>query len=741
MRIPFFGGRRRLGRGNTAWLKPETRRAIIGLCLVFFAAIIVLGFFKAAGPIGNVLLAILRQIFGWAAYILPFTCLFLGISLLRPSFEDFGRGRTIGLLLATIGLLGGMHLIGVAAEDAYQTALDGRGGGLIGFAVSFPLSKAFSPIASGLIFVAALLVGLMLTFNLSFGEVWLWLKEFIPFGRAQDESDVDAEEGQSMDEPTPLPSFRVSSMRPPTTSKVDPQQLQLQEAQQKKELDQKVRMQQQFQEANRRYQPPSLDILHSSVGKPDSGNVGENKKKIQSSLENFGIPVQMGKVNVGPTVTQYTLRPEEGIKLARITALQNDLALALAAHPIRIEAPIPNTNLVGIEIPNKDVSLVRLRDLIAAREFRSAPSPLTISMGKDVTGRVNVASLDRMPHLLIAGATGSGKSIFINTLIISLLYRNSPSLVRFILVDPKRVELTVYNDIPHLLTPVIIEPEKTINALRWATKEMDRRYRILSESGSRNLMSYNTNNPNDAMPMIVIIIDELADLMATHSRDVEGAIVRLSQMARAIGIHLVLATQRPSVNVITGLIKANIPARVAFNVASQIDSRTILDMGGAEKLLGSGDMLYLPGDRARPVRIQAGFVSEEEVHQVVADVKAKNPTELEFDQAIVSATRDVGTNGLSGGTGEDALFDEARKVVTQSGKASASLLQRRLRVGYARAARLLDMLQEDGVIGEGEGNKPREILVTGEGADGFGKVDTSTNVPHEMYDEPEDESW
>lgn len=739
MRIPFFGGRSR--RPSASWLKPETKRAIMGVCFVIVALLVALSFFHAAGPTGEIITKMLRQGFGWAAYPLPLAAFWLGVTLLRPVGGEFERSRIIGLLLTVIGVVGSLHVVGVAPEDAYQTALEGKGGGLLGFSLSFPLTKAFSSIAAGLIFVAAFIIGLMLTFNLSFGEVWLWLKEFIPFRHKNSEGQTEEEPAESGgDTLLPVPSFRVSSLRLASAAKPDPQQLQLQEAQQRQEQEQKEKMQQQLRSANQRYQPPSLDLLHLSIGKPDSGNVGENKKKIQMSLENFGIKVTMGKVNVGPTVTQYTLHPEEGVKLARITALQNDLALALAAHPIRIEAPIPNTNLVGIEIPNKDVSLVRLRDLLSAREFRGATSPLTLAMGKDVSGRVNVSALDRMPHLLIAGATGSGKSIFINTLIMSLLYRNSPALVRFIMVDPKRVELSVYNDIPHLLTPVIVEGDKTINALRWATKEMDRRYRILSESGARNLMSYNTNHPEEAMPMIVIVIDELADLMSTHARDVEGAIVRLSQMARAIGIHLVLATQRPSVNVITGLIKANIPTRIAFNVASQIDSRTIIDMAGAEKLLGSGDMLYLPGDRARPIRIQAGFVSEEEVHQVVDDIKRKNPGDMEYDSAVVSGGREGGSGGSGTSGGEDALFEEAKRVITQSGKASASLLQRRLRVGYARAARLLDMLEEEGVISSGVGNKPRDVLVRAEGSDNFGRVDASAN---EGMDEvvPEDEVW
>ncbi len=519
---------------------------------------------------------------------------------------------------------------------------------------------------------------------------------------AGESEEEEYEEEREAGEDGHVPLFRVRGVKLSRVG-VDPGQLALQQAQEKERVARQLRV------ANKRYHPPSLELLHPSVGKPDSGNVAENKSKIQAALAQFGIPVVMGKESIGPTVTQYTLRPEEGVKLARITALQNDLALALAAHPLRIEAPIPNTNLVGIEIPNKSVSLVRLRDLIASKAFRRAESPLSIAVGKDVAGRVVVDTLERMPHILIAGATGSGKSIFINTVLLGLIYRNSPALLRLILVDPKRVELSAYNNIPHLLTPVIVESEKTINALRWAVREMERRYRVLSDAGARNLMSFNTNNPEETMPMIVIVIDELADLMAKHARDVEGAIVRLSQMARAVGLHLVLATQRPSVNVITGLIKANIPTRVAFNVASQVDSRTILDAAGAEKLLGSGDMLYLRGDRAQPLRIQGGFISEDEVHRVVKEVIEHNQAQHEYDDTI-TARHQESAGEFSGEGGEDDLFEEAKRVVVESGKASSSLLQRRLRVGYARAARLVDMLEERGVIGPGEGNKPREIL-------------------------------
>ncbi len=729
----------RSSRGKTSsWLKPQTKRAALGVILIVFSIISFLSFFSAAGPSGNFILYSLRILFGILGYIVPFVLVYTGWKLLHAQEEPMERIRIVGILLLIAGLLGIFHVVGIPAEDAYQIALDGRGGGLLGFVLSFPMSRMFSGIASSLIFCAAFVVGVFLSFNLSPGDLKQYLLSLWP-KRGDEDGEESVEEDTEEESSSPLPLFRVSR-KVASSVHSDPNQLKLEEEQRAKEEEQKERLRAQMRSANKKYVPPSLDILHSSVSKPDSGNVEANKQKIRTTLEKFGINVTMGKVSVGPTVTQYTLRPDEGVKLARITALQNDMALALAAHPIRIEAPIPNTNMVGIEIPNKDVSLVRLRELLASKPFQKAPSPLAIVLGKDVAGLAQVGTIESMPHLLIAGATGSGKSIFINTLILSLLYRNSPSLVRMILVDPKRVELSLYNGIPHLLTPVITEPDKTINALKWAVKEMDRRYRLLAESGSRNLSSFNANNPDEAMPLIVIVIDELADLMATHARDVEGMIVRLAQMARAIGIHLVLATQRPSVNVITGLIKANIPTRVAFNVASQIDSRTILDGGGAEKLLGSGDMLFLPGDRAKPVRLQGGFVSEEEVRQVVNDLKEKNPLDMEFDDTIVVPVH--AGSGEAGDVGDDVLFEEAKRIVIESGKASASLLQRRLRVGYSRAARLLDMLEEYGVIGVQEGNKPREILI--QASEGFGEEAGSVPVTKESDTGGEygdDERW
>ena len=424
----------------------------------------------------------------------------------------------------------------------------------------------------------------------------------------------------------------------------------------------------------------------------------------------------MGEINIGPKVTRYTLKPAEGVKLSRIIALNPDLALSLAAHPIRIEAPIPGKSLVGIEVPNKSAAIVRLGSMLSYPEFTNSGA-LSFILGRDVTGDPIAGDIEKMPHMLIAGATGSGKSVGIHSLIISLLYKNSPDNLRLILIDPKRVELSVYNGIPHLVTPVITEGKKAIGALRWAIQEMERRYEILLGAGARDIKSYNKSHAvtDGPMPYLVIIIDELADLMATYGREIESSIVRLAQMARATGIHLIVATQRPSVEVITGLIKANITARVALQVASQIDSRTILDMAGAEKLLGGGDMLFISPEYSKPKRIQGAFVSEEEIKKVADFVKNNNETIVE---------NDIGANGQNNGNNdlsnqledlrsgdEDDLYDEAVKTVREAQKASASLLQRRLKVGYARAARLLDIMESNGIIGPGEGAKPREVFL------------------------------
>ena len=481
------------------------------------------------------------------------------------------------------------------------------------------------------------------------------------------------------------------------------------------------------------WEAPSLDLLDKKQLPADAGDVNQNAQIIKDTLGEFSIDVEMEGANIGPKVTQYTLRPPSGVKLTRITALETNIALNLAAQSLRIEAPIPGKKVVGIEVPNRKAADVPLHAILTSRPWRESHEPLSFAIGKDIAGEAVIGELNKMPHLLIAGQTGSGKSVMINTLLTSLLYHNSPSEMKLILVDPKQVEMAPYSDIPHLLTPVITEPDKTISALKWAVNEMQRRYTLLAEHRVKDIATYNQKiqatgrkimvadedgieqeHENGAMPYIVIVIDELADLMMVAARDVEALIVRLAQKARAVGIHLVLATQRPSVDVITGLIKANIPARIAFTVASQVDSRTILDQIGAEKLLGQGDMLLLTPSMSKPKRIQGALVTEDEVQKIMNHLHLQSPPQ--YNNEVVA--QPVQLNGKGGvvmdfdSGSDDAMYKDALRVVIDSGKASASLLQRRLRVGYARAARLIETMEEQGLIGPADGARPREVLIS-----------------------------
>jgi S-DNA-T family DNA segregation ATPase FtsK/SpoIIIE len=462
--------------------------------------------------------------------------------------------------------------------------------------------------------------------------------------------------------------------------------------------------------------PPLTLLSDQKLGKADRGDINKNIEIIEKTLDSFGIQAHVTEVHKGPAVTQYALDIVMGTKLSKINALQSDLALALAAPQgqIRIEAPIPGRNLVGIEIPNRSLEFVSLREMLSSPVMQANKSKTVVSLGLDVSGQAVVADISKMPHLLIAGTTGSGKSVLINTIISSILFRSSPEEVKFIMVDPKRVELTPYSDIPHLLTPVITDVSKVVNALKWGVVEMERRYRLFQEMGVKSIAGYNEQSGFQAMPYIVIIIDEMADIMMSKTaNEVEENIVRLAQMARAVGIHLVLATQRPSVNVLTGIIKANIPARIAFQVTSMIDSRVIIDTPGAEKLLGKGDMLFVPPDIAKPKRIQGAFVSDKEIKSLITFIRSTG-IQPQLDETVTKATPDKGTLSTGGYDlgNVDEKFEEAAHLCISEGKGSASLLQRRLEVGYARAARILDQLEQAGVLAHAEGNKPREVIVS-----------------------------
>lgn len=678
-------------------LGTETKNSIFAIFSFAVAFVLILSAFNKAGVAGEMAQSILRSLFGNGFWIVPFAFLILGFSFLRDFEKKTYKTTIMGLFLFIVSSLGALDLF--VGEYA---------GGYIGFLSSYPMLKFFDFWVSAVIFISLFAVSLITVLNLSlkFTKKTIEVEdaaedvEQMDFDNTEDDSETEevVEQQKSI---AVTASVQQKHAKVNTYATDDSEGLALNP---KKQISQQ-------------YVPPPLSLLEDDKGIPSSGDVKANANVIKRTLQNFGIDVEMFEVNVGPSVTQYTLKPAEGIKLSRITALQSDLSLALAAHPLRIEAPIPGKSLVGVEVPNKSISLVGLRSLLSMQEFQESHA-LSISLGRDVSGKAVFADIAKMPHLLIAGATGSGKSIAIHTLIVGLLYKNSPEFLRFLMIDPKRVELSVYKEIPHLLTPVIVDAKKAVMSLRWAVKEMERRYEVLSEAGSRDISSFNNRliknqNQEDVMPNIVVIIDELADLMSTFPREVEASIVRLAQMSRAVGIHLVVSTQRPSVEVITGLIKANITTRVALQVASGVDSRTILDMSGAEKLLGNGDMLYLAGDTSKPKRIQAAFISEKEIKKIGGHVAGQGE---KFESEEIDIESKIPSNSLeiedSDSADDDELFLEAKSLVTEAGKASASLLQRRLRVGYARAARLLDIMEDRGIIGPADGAKPREILIS-----------------------------
>ncbi len=715
--IPAKNGKRRYGgSGLSRGMASETIQGISAVVFFVLAIFMSMAIWEKAGIAGHYVFLGLSYLFGVGYYLLPLILVALGIVFLRNIHGNFDGAKLYG---STIFLIGSLGIIDIVSPMS---------GGKIGLWVAYPLLKLFERTASLVFLTALVVISVLIAFNQEMN-----LKSLFRFGRDGDDDYGDEENDEQDDIKLSIP-FDDEQLKDKEKKNGDkPKKEFRQNSDKKQERDAKTVLEHDedadfiksnLREEGRAYISPPLSLLERDKGKPVVGDVKANANIIKRTLVNFGIDVEMDEVSIGPSVTRYALKPAEGVKLSRIVALQNDLALALAAHPLRIEAPIPGKSLVGIEIPNSTKTTVGLGTLFSSEEFQASDKPLLVSLGKNISGKSHFANLGKMPHLLIAGATGSGKSVTIHSLIVSLLYRCSPEKLKFIMIDPKRVELTMYNRIPHLLTPVITDPKKAILSLKWAAREMERRYNILQESGVRDVDSYHKNiygpNPKkaDPMPFIIIILDELADIMSTYPRELEAGIVRLAQMSRAVGIHLILSTQRPSVNVITGLIKANIPARMALQVASQVDSRTILDTVGAEKLLGAGDMLYLSGEMSKPTRIQCAFISETEVKKVVEFLADSHRDELsdeinltdnavKNDNAIFSASLDDNA-GLGGN--DDDLYEEAKRIVLEAGKASTSYIQRKLRVGYSRAARLMDLLEERGVIGAADGSKPRSVV-------------------------------
>ena len=685
-------------------LKKETVYTLFALGFLVSSLFVGLSFVRS-GEVFITLNDILRQELGSMMYLLPLLLFFFGMTSLRWKFFLSRPHLSIGYLLAFFSLTA-LVKSGSVGAHSYQVLED-----ILGVA------------GTNIVYIAGLFVGLVVFFDTSIDElvkgfitVLNNLPRFLPGGSKLGSSDIKVNgkdknaKGKEEKDNKKAPIFaREEPIKEPVVVN-------------KKEQAQAALISDKLVtnvlETGGIWEYPPLSLLSDTPGqKAERGDIKKIASTIEKTLQSFGIAARVVEVNLGPAVTQYALEIALGTKLSKITSLANDLALATEAPTgqIRIEAPIPGRNLVGIEIPNRSLEVVNLRTMLASPVMQKAKSKLTVALGLDVSGNPVVADINKMPHVLIAGTTGSGKSVAVNAFIDSILFRASPNEVKFIMIDPKRVEMTGYNGIPHLLTPVIVEPEKILSALKWAMGEMDRRYKIFAERGVRNIDAYNELSGFQALPYIIILVDELADLMMFAPVEVEDAIARLAQMARATGIHLVIATQRPSVDVITGLIKANIPCRIAFNVSSLVDSRVILDGPGAEKLLGRGDMLYVPPEASKPTRVQGTFVSDKEVQKLVGFLKEKSPvvnyTE-EVTQQQVTIKKGLGavSGGGGGGEGHDSFFEDAVRIVCQFDKASASLLQRKLSIGYSRAAKILDQLEEAGVIGAAEGSKPRDVI-------------------------------
>lgn len=694
--------------------------------LILLSLLLVVSWFGVGGPVLQWIDMATVKTIGYTAYALPILLIYLAVETFRAEENQLPVVVKFAAVLEIVWFSGLFGLM--------KTASHPNSGGFVGDILNTATLKMVDSAIAVIIYLVLAFITVLFITQTSPFTVFSKLWEMIKSNTKEDDNNRSIMKKASIaqlaeeEKKTDLGEIKLNAGVPIIDT-----------AKEKKSLLKKVEKPEKVNEeqalvATRdpNWEAPSLELLEKNESGADAGDTRQNAQIIHDTLSEFNIEAAMGDINVGPKVTQYTLRPPSGVKLTRITALETNIALNLAAQSLRIEAPIPGQKAVGIEVPNRKAAEVRLRSTLSSKQWAAARDPLSFGIGKDISGQVVVGELGKMPHLLIAGQTGSGKSVMINTLLCSLLYRNSPSDMKLILVDPKQVEMAPYADIPHLLTPVINEPEKTISALKWAVNEMERRYKLLAGEKIRNIKEYNKRlqsrakkiaiadengnvqeHEDGSMPYIVIVIDEMSDLMMMAKKDVETLIVRLAQKSRAVGIHLVLATQRPSVNVITGLIKANVPARIAFTVASQVDSITILDQSGAEKLLGQGDMLFYVTSMSKPKRIQGAWVTDDEVNKITDHLRMQMAPQYN-DEVVAQPVQLDGKGGvvMDLSEGGDDKFKDAVRVVVERRKASTSMLQTRLGIGYQRAARIIEEMEERGIIGPQNGSKPRDVLIS-----------------------------
>lgn len=693
--------------------------------LILFSLLLVVAWFGVGGPVLKWIDTVSLQAVGYTMYALPILLIYLAVETFRAEGNQLPLAVKFAAVLEIVWFSGLFGLL--------KTASRPESGGFVGDSINMGVLQMVDSAIAAIIYLVLIFITVLFITQTSpftvFSRVW----EMIKTDRSEDDKNRSVmKQAAKRDSGDKLGDIKLNAGVPIIDTAKEKKSL-LKSS--KKQLPHPEKTEEQTALVATRdpnWQPPSLELLERNESGADAGDTRQNAQIIHDTLSEFNIDAEMGDINVGPKVTQYTLRPPSGVKLTRITALETNIALNLAAQSLRIEAPIPGQKAVGIEVPNRKAADVRLYGTLNSKQWKSAREQLSFAIGKDISGQVVVGELGKMPHLLIAGQTGSGKSVMINTLLSSLLYRNSPSDMKLILVDPKQVEMAPYEDIPHLLTPVITEPEKTISALKWAVNEMERRYKLLAAEKIRNIRDYNKKlqsrakkiaiadengnvqqHEDGSMPYIVIVVDEMADLMMIAKRDVEALIVRLAQKARAVGIHLVLATQRPSVDVITGLIKANVPARISFTVASQVDSMTILDQAGAEKLLGQGDMLFYTPSMSKPKRIQGAWVTDDEVNKITDHLRMQMAPQYN-DEVVAQPVQLNGKGGviMDFSEGGDDKFKDAVRVVVERRKASTSMLQTRLGIGYQRAARIIEEMEERGIIGAANGSKPRDVLIS-----------------------------